>query len=40
MGYIKWRATSKAKVNVKNFAEIKPEFLLEVKHAIAMDEFW
>ena len=40
MGYVKWKATSKAKVSVENFAEIKADFLLEVidKHGIAMDE--
>ena len=38
MGYVKWKATSKSKVTVENFAEIKADFLLEVKHVIAMDE--
>ena len=38
MGYVKRKATSKAKVTVDNFAEIKADFLLEIKHVIAMDE--
>ena len=38
MGYVKRKATSKAKITVDNFAEIKEDFLLEVKHVIAMDE--
>ena len=38
MGYVKWKATSKAKVGVKNFAEIKEIFQLEIKHVIVMDE--
>lgn len=37
MGYVKWNAMNKVKVSVKNFAEMKAEFLLEVKHVIAMD---
>ena len=38
MGYVKWKATSKAKVSVENFAEIKADFLLEIKQVIVMDE--
>ena len=38
MGYVKRKATSKAKFTVGNFAEIKTAFLLEVKHVISMDE--
>ena len=38
VGYVKWKATSKAKFTVGNFAEIKTAFLLEVKHVISMDE--
>ena len=38
MGYVKRKATSKAKVSVENFAEIKEDFLLEIKHIIVMDE--
>ena len=38
MGYVKRKATSKAKFTVENFAEIKTAFLLEVKHIISMDE--
>ena len=38
MGYVKRKATSKAKVSVENFAEIKKDFLLEIKHVIVMDE--
>ena len=38
MGYVKRKATSKAKVSVENFAEIKEDFLLEIKHVIVMDE--
>ena len=37
MGYIKWKAMNKVKFTANNFAEIKTEFLLEVKHVIAMD---
>ena len=39
MGYVKRKATSiKAKVSVENFAEIKADFLLEIKQVIVMDE--
>ena len=38
MGYVKRKATSKAKFTVENFAEIKTAFLLEVKHVISVDE--
>jgi len=34
----KRKATSKAKVSVENFTEIKEDFLLEIKHVIVMDE--
>ena len=38
MGYVKQKATCKAKFTVENFDEIKTAFLLEVKHVISMDE--
>ena len=38
MGYVKRKATSKAKVTVKNFEELKEQFLLEINHVIVMDE--
>ena len=38
MDYVKWKTTSKAKVSVKNFIEIKVDSLLEFKCVIAMDE--
>ena len=38
MGFVKRKATSKAKVIVEDFAQIKAEFLLEVKQVITMDE--
>ena len=38
MGYVKRKATSKAKVSVENFAEIKADFLLDIKQVIVMDE--
>ena len=38
MGYVKRKATSKPKVSVKNFAEIKADFLLEIKQVIVIDE--
>ena len=34
MGYVK----CKAKVTIKNFAELKADYLLEIKQVIAMDE--
>ena len=38
MDYGKWKATSKANVSVENFAEIKENFQLEIKHVIVMDK--
>ena len=38
IGYVKQKAISKAKVSVENFAEIKEDFLLEIKHVLVMDE--
>ena len=38
MGYVKRKATTKVKVTVENFAELKADYLLEIKQVIAMDE--
>ena len=38
MRYVKRKATSKAKVTVENFEELKEQFLLEINHVIVMDE--
>ena len=38
MGYVKRRATSKAKVTVENFDELKKDYLVEIKHVVEMDE--
>ena len=38
MGFVKRKATSKAKITVEDFAQIKAEFLLEVQQVITMDE--
>ena len=38
MGYVKRKATSKAKVTVENFDELKESYLLEIKHVVEMDE--
>ena len=37
-GFIKRKATTKAKVSVEIFAELKSDYLLKIKNAIAMDE--
>ena len=38
MGYVKWKANAKPKLHVENFAEIKEDFLLEIKHVIVINE--
>ena len=38
MGFVKRKATTKAKVDVKEFEEIKRLFLLDVKNVVQMDE--
>ena len=38
MGFVKRKATSKAKVTVDNFEELKEQFLLEINQVIVMDE--
>ena len=38
MGFNKRKATTKAKVDVKEFEEIKKLFLLDAKNAVQMDE--
>ena len=38
MGFVKRKATTKAKVSVENFAELKSDYLLKIKNIIAMDE--
>ena len=38
MGWVKRRASSKAKVMVENFEEVKENFLLDVKNVVCMDE--
>ena len=37
MGFVKWKACNKAKIDVEHFKEIK-EFLLDIKNVITMDE--
>ena len=38
MGFVKWKATTKAKVDVKEFEEIQEAFLLDAKDVVQMDE--
>ena len=38
MGYVKRRASTKAKVTVQDFEEVKAQFLLDIKVVIEMDE--
>ena len=38
MGWVKRRVSSKAKVMVENFEEVKKDFLLDVKNVVCMDE--
>ena len=38
MGWVKRRASSKAKVMVENFGQVKEDFLLDVKNIVLMDE--
>ena len=38
MGYVKWKACSKAKVDVERYEQLKDEFLLEIKVIVNMDE--
>lgn len=38
MGYVKRRASTKAKVAVRDFEEVKAQFLLDIKVVIEMDE--
>ena len=40
MGFVKRKATTKAKVDVKEFEEIKRLFLLDVKNVVQMDVNW
>ena len=38
MGLVKRRASTKAKVDVKNFDELKRNFLGDIKNVVLMDE--
>ena len=38
MGFVKRKSTSKSKVTVENFEDLKEDFLLVIKQVIAMDE--
>ena len=38
MGLVKRRASTKAKVDVKDFEEVKSQFLADIKTAVEMDE--
>ena len=38
MGFVKRKATSKAKVTVENLAELKEEFLLDIRGLVEMKE--
>lgn len=38
MGMVKRRASSKAKISIENFEDVKKEFLLEVKNVVSFDE--
>ena len=38
MGFVKRKATTKAKVDVKEFEEIKKLYLLDIKNVVQMDE--
>ena len=38
MGFIKWRASTKAKVTIENFEEVKAQFLLNIKAVVEFEE--
>ena len=38
MGFVKCKATTKAKVTVENFAKLRSDYLLDIKNVVAMDE--
>jgi len=38
MGYVKWKACSKAKVDVERYEQLMEEILLEIKVIVNMDE--
>ena len=38
MGYVKRRASTKAKVTVQDFEDVKAQFLLDIKAVAEMDE--
>jgi len=38
MGYVKWKATTKAKVTVENLAALKEQFLLDIRGLVEMEE--
>ena len=38
MGFVKRKATTKAKVSVENFAELRSDYLLKIKNVTATDE--
>ena len=38
MGYVKRRGSTKAKVNIKNFEEMRELYLHEIQNAVIMDE--
>ena len=38
MGFVKRRASTKAKISIQNFDEVKAQFLLDIKAGVEMDE--
>ena len=38
MGFVKRKATTKAKISVEDFEEIKKDYLLDIEVVVAMDE--
>ena len=38
MGFVKRRASTKAKVSIENFEEVKAQFLLDIKAVVAMED--
>ena len=38
MGFVKWRASTKAKIDIDDFEAVKEKFLFDVKVAVEMEE--
>ena len=38
MGFVKRRASTKAKISIENFEEVKAQFLLDIKAVVEMED--